>query len=126
MWDELYKLPGSAGAFDAWLKTQKKPPDALFLASANARLGRNDQALAWLEKAREQRADLQMVFLAVDPGFDRLRSDPRFDAFLHRVGLPPRPKMIAHLCSFGHHSTPSLVSTISIWATKQSCTGEKQ
>jgi TolB-like protein/DNA-binding winged helix-turn-helix (wHTH) protein/Tfp pilus assembly protein PilF len=95
MWDELYKVPGSAGAFDAWLKTQKTPPNAFFLATANACLGRNDQALAWLEKAREQRADLQMTFLAVDPSFDRLRSDPRFDAFLHRVGLPPQPKIMA-------------------------------
>ena len=95
MWDELYNVPGSAGAFDAWLKTQKKPPDAFFLATANACLGRNDQALAWLEKAHEQRADLQMTFLAVDPSFDRLRSDPRFDAFLRRVGLPPQPKIMA-------------------------------
>jgi TolB-like protein/DNA-binding winged helix-turn-helix (wHTH) protein len=95
MWDELYKMPGSAGAFAAWLKAQKKPPDAFFLATANACLGRIDQALAWLEKAREQRADLQMTFLAVDPSFDRLRSDPRFDAFLHRAGLPPQPKIMA-------------------------------
>jgi TolB-like protein/DNA-binding winged helix-turn-helix (wHTH) protein len=95
MWDELYKVPGSAGAFDAWLKAQKTLPDAFFLATANAALGRNDQALAWLEKAREQRADLEMTFLAVDPSLDRLRSDPRFDAFLHRVGLPPQPKIMA-------------------------------
>jgi TolB-like protein/DNA-binding winged helix-turn-helix (wHTH) protein/Flp pilus assembly protein TadD len=95
MWDELYKAPGSAVAFDAWLKTRKNPPQAFFLASADACLGRNDQALAWLEKAREERADLQMIFLAVDPSFDRLCSDPRFDAFLHRAGLPPQPKTIA-------------------------------
>ena len=87
--DEIYGAPGVSGSFDAWLKTQKQQPDTFFIASAYAGLHRKDQAFAWLEKAYEQRSGgNQMTFLAVDPHFDSLRSDPRFDAFLRRVGLP--------------------------------------
>lgn len=89
MGDEIHGVPGVSGAFDAWLKTQKEQPETFFLASAYAGLGRKDQAFAWLEKTYEQRSGgNQMTFLAVDPGFDSLHSDPRFDAFLRRVGLP--------------------------------------
>lgn len=89
---EIHGAPGVAGAFDAWLKAQKKQPDAFFLAQAYAGLGRKDQAFAWLEKAYEQRSGGEdLTFLPVNSGFDPLRSDPRFDAFLRRVGLPPQP-----------------------------------
>jgi TolB-like protein/Tfp pilus assembly protein PilF len=92
MKDEIHGAPGVAGAFDAWLKAQKQQPDAFFLAQAYAGLGRKDQAFAWLEKAYEQRSGGDdLTFLPVDSGFDPLRSDPRFDAFLRRVGLPPQP-----------------------------------
>jgi hypothetical protein len=47
-----------AGSFDSWLRKQKVQPGAFFLALANARLGRKDQAFAWLEKAYEQRSDM--------------------------------------------------------------------
>jgi hypothetical protein len=94
MIDEIHGAPGLAGAFDSWLKTQNVQPGAVSLSLAYARLGRKDQALAWLEKAYEQRSDIaRMVFLGVDPQFDPLRSDPRFDVFLRRVGLPPQPHL---------------------------------
>ncbi len=96
MEDEIHGAPGVAGAFDSWLKAQKEQPDAFFLATAYANLGRKDQAFAWLEKAYEQRAGgNQMIYVGLDPDFDRLRSDPRFDAFLHRAGLPPQPHDLA-------------------------------
>ena len=50
-------------------------------------LGDKDQALQWLDKAYEARAN-NMVFLTVEPIFDPLRSDPRFQDLLRRVGLP--------------------------------------
>jgi TolB-like protein/DNA-binding winged helix-turn-helix (wHTH) protein/Tfp pilus assembly protein PilF len=92
MMDEIHGAPGVAGAVDTWLRAQKQPPDAFFLASAFAQLGRKDEAFAWLEKAYEQRdGGNQMIFVAIDPSFDRLHSDPRFDAFLSQAGLPPQP-----------------------------------
>jgi tetratricopeptide (TPR) repeat protein len=91
MMDEILGAPGVAGAFDTWLKAQKNQPDSFFLASAFSELGRKDEAFAWLEKAYEQRSGgNQMIYLGIDPRFDRLHSDPRFDAFLRLAGLPPQ------------------------------------
>jgi len=49
-------------------------------------IGEKEQALAWLEKAVDQR-DERAVMLKVDPHFDSLRSDPRFQHLLGRLGL---------------------------------------
>jgi tetratricopeptide (TPR) repeat protein len=47
MIDEVYKAPGAAGGFDAWMETQKDLTGyGWFLAYAYASLGRNDQAFA--------------------------------------------------------------------------------
>jgi len=95
MRDEIYGAPGVAGAFDAWLKAQKEQPDAFFLAQAYTGLGRKDEAFSWIEKAYETRAGMEELrFLSIDPDFDSLRSDPRFDAFLRHAGLPPQPRDI--------------------------------
>ncbi len=94
--DEIYGAPGVAGAFDAWLKRQKHPQEAFFPARAYAGLHRKDQAFAWLEKAYELHSEVSaMAFLGIEPDFDSLRSDPRFDAFLRHVGLPPQPHLPA-------------------------------
>ncbi len=47
-----------------------------------------DRALAldWLEKAY-QHHDYWMLFVNVDPGYDPIRSDPRFQAIIHRLGV---------------------------------------
>jgi TolB-like protein/DNA-binding winged helix-turn-helix (wHTH) protein len=94
VWDEIHMVPGVKGTFDAWLKKQKGPQNALFLSVAYANLGRKDQSFEWLEKAYERRSDLpDMINMPVEPAFDVLRSDPRFDAFLRRAGLPPQPSI---------------------------------
>jgi serine/threonine-protein kinase len=51
-------------------------------------LGRNDEAITWLEKAQEERAG-RLVYLNVEHAFDPLRKDPRFAAVVRKVGLPP-------------------------------------
>jgi len=54
---------------------------------AYAGLGDKEQAFARLERAYEQHAD-RMVWLNVDPLLEPLRSDPRFQDLVRRVGLP--------------------------------------
>jgi Flp pilus assembly protein TadD len=49
-------------------------------------LDEKDQAFVWLEKAYAER-DSNMMYLKVDPEFDRLRSDPRLADLLRRIGL---------------------------------------
>jgi ribosomal protein L21E len=49
-------------------------------------LGEKEQAFEYLNKAIEKRHG-QMVQLNVDPSFDILRDDPRFDELVRRVGL---------------------------------------
>ncbi len=61
---------------------------ALNFASIYAGLGDTGQALAWLDKACNERS-VWMTFLKVDPKFDLLRSDPRFQGLLRHVGLTP-------------------------------------
>ncbi len=53
-----------------------------------AGLGENEKVLQWLEKAFEERAT-GLVHLNVESRLDGLRSDPRFQDLLRRIGLPP-------------------------------------
>ncbi len=56
------------------------------VARAWVSLGDPERALRWLEQMPEAR-DGNVLFLAVDPGFDPLRRDPRFERLLERVGV---------------------------------------
>ena len=56
------------------------------LAQIYAALDDKDQTFKWLEAACDDRS-VWMSYLAVDPVFDRYRSDQRFHEFLRRVGL---------------------------------------
>jgi tetratricopeptide (TPR) repeat protein len=60
--------------------------DPALLAWAHLGMGNRDEALSSLEKAYSQRSDT-MVTLKVEPAFDPLRSDPRFQDLQRRVGL---------------------------------------
>ena len=51
-------------------------------------LGERDEALRWLERGYSQR-DQMIVFLKVEPKWDGLRGDPRFQDLVRRVGLTP-------------------------------------
>ncbi|HEX6728877.1 MAG TPA: protein kinase [Pyrinomonadaceae bacterium] len=50
-------------------------------------LGDNDNAFQWLEESNRAH-DLNAVRVKYDPRFERLRSDPRFDDLVRRIGIP--------------------------------------
>jgi TolB-like protein len=96
--DELRQAWQAEGATGYWKKLlefanlPENPPEAYAtpygMAILYARLGDKDQALAWLEKAYDQR-ELAMTEIGIEPALDSLRSDPRFQNLLRRVGLLP-------------------------------------
>ncbi len=57
------------------------------IASLHARVGEKDQVFVWLEKAFQER-DSRIVALRVEPVFESLRSDPRFQDLVKRIGFP--------------------------------------
>jgi TolB-like protein/Tfp pilus assembly protein PilF len=59
----------------------------LYVAYVYAALGDADAAFEWLEKAYERRS-LQLTLIRVTPALDPLRSDPRFQDLLRRIGFP--------------------------------------
>lgn len=63
---------GSGGVFD--------------IAKECALLGEKEQAFEYLNKAVEKRKWL-IATLNVEPAFDSLRDDPRFDELVKRIGL---------------------------------------
>jgi TolB-like protein/DNA-binding winged helix-turn-helix (wHTH) protein/Flp pilus assembly protein TadD len=71
--DELKKrsAPGSSNASE--------------IAAIYAALGDKDEAMKWIEKGYEERFNPGVL---TRPGFDPLRSDPRFQDELRRIGLP--------------------------------------
>ncbi len=69
------------------LETSKEYVSPGELAILYGALGEREKAFASLEKAYAAH-DLQLQFLKVDPAFDSLRDDPRFQDLLRRVGLP--------------------------------------
>jgi TolB-like protein/DNA-binding winged helix-turn-helix (wHTH) protein len=62
--------------------------DPYAIALVYAGLAGKNQAFDYLEKAYEQRSPL-FSFLNVEQMLDPIRSDPRFQQLVHRVGLPP-------------------------------------
>jgi TolB-like protein/DNA-binding winged helix-turn-helix (wHTH) protein/Tfp pilus assembly protein PilF len=93
-WSSLAYVYGRSGqtaqarhAFNELLRSnQRHPIDPRIIAWNYAGMGDKDQALAWLEKAYALHSN-ELVSLKVNPAYDLLRSDPRFQNLLLRVGL---------------------------------------
>jgi tetratricopeptide (TPR) repeat protein len=88
----VYALSGKRGEAKKVLdelkeESKNRPVSPLAMAVIHAGLGENEQAIDLLEKSLEQGdADL-LYFLGVQPTWDGLRSEPRFQALLRRIGL---------------------------------------
>jgi TolB-like protein/DNA-binding winged helix-turn-helix (wHTH) protein/Tfp pilus assembly protein PilF len=85
-----YVATGNRGEAEKLLGDLKKrsTPIASYcpeIAMIYAALGDKDQAMAWLEKGFERRFNPGVL---LRPGMDPLRSDPRFQDMLRRIGLP--------------------------------------
>jgi serine/threonine-protein kinase len=63
------------------------PPYAV--AAIYASLNQPEETFRWLRLAVQDRAH-QLIYLNVDPTFDRLRGDPRFSELIGRIGLNGR------------------------------------
>jgi len=58
------------------------------VAQVYAWRGDRDQAFQWLERAYQIR-DPGIPYITIDPFTRSMRGDPRFRAFLAKLGLPP-------------------------------------
>jgi tetratricopeptide (TPR) repeat protein len=87
-------VAGKRAACETLLRTliprsNQSKTGALQIARAYQFMGQKAQAIAWLEAAYEQH-DQSMTLLNLFPEFDSLRSDPRFEDLVRRVGMPSR------------------------------------
>jgi len=77
-WEKL--LEDDAGRAARKIKElQEKTPQYSVIAEQYGRLGDKDKAFQYLEKNSQKRGWMKMFF-RVDPRFDALRDDPRFEA----------------------------------------------
>jgi tetratricopeptide (TPR) repeat protein len=80
---------GWEGSIRAWLEVATKV-DGLSpyqIAVGYAHVGDLDEAFTWLERGYSER-DPAMILVKAHSAFDSLRSDPRFDDLLRRIGFP--------------------------------------
>jgi serine/threonine protein kinase len=83
---------GCLGATRRELERNKERAKHEFVAPSSfaadyLRLGDKEEAFKYLEKGYQER-DAGITYLAVDPVWDPLRSDPRFQSLLKRMNLP--------------------------------------
>jgi tetratricopeptide (TPR) repeat protein len=78
---------GWEGAQRAWLEVAREGAAPFGIATRYALIGEKDEAFAWLERGYRERDPL-MIVLRTAPYLDPLRSDPRFQDLLRRIGFP--------------------------------------
>lgn len=68
-------------------ESQSRYVSGFFVSWVCIGLGKNEEALQWLERAYQQK-DYQLSWISVSPVFDPIRSDPRFVALMRRADPP--------------------------------------
>ena len=91
-----YGLAGmTAAATEILHELQQEQSAAPYdIAIINLGLGKNEQAIDWLEKAFAAH-DSQLIYINRGPIFDRLRDDPKFIRLLQRLDFPGGDRPIA-------------------------------
>lgn len=85
-----YSKSGYAGVLQGWLEGLQELSKRVYVSAYNmaeiyARLERKEEALASLERAYNER-DSKLTYMKIEPAFDEIRSDPRFQQLLHQLG----------------------------------------
>jgi tetratricopeptide (TPR) repeat protein len=89
-----YAVAGRTSEAQAVLKDLLETPGDRYIASpliaqVYMGLGEMDSCFEWLHKGIEERA-FWCVFMQVDPIYDAIRNDPRFQKALQLVGFSPK------------------------------------
>jgi TolB-like protein/Tfp pilus assembly protein PilF len=89
--EEDFTKSGYKGVLQSWLDgltemSKHEYVSSYSIAEAYVRMGEKEKAFDWLEKAYEEH-DSGLVSLAVEPMFDRARSDPRYRDIVRRMKL---------------------------------------
>ena len=87
--EDALKLVGELKRMEERREAEGKSIPRFSFVWAYAGLGDKEQAFAWLEKAYQERRG-RMFLLSVDPLLEPLRSDPRFQDLVRRIGLPSK------------------------------------
>jgi serine/threonine protein kinase/Flp pilus assembly protein TadD len=89
---ESYKRGGFQAALRTMIQIGQNSSaadyDPFRVAAGYSFLRDKTQALAWLSKAIDEHSAF-VTAIRVDPTWDNIRSDPRFEELVHRIGLPP-------------------------------------
>ena len=88
---DTYARSGYKDAMRAWIndsirQSSHEYVSPFVIAQQYAVLGEKNSTMEWLEKAYQDRS-VDLVTVNVDPDFDFLHSDPRFQDLLRRIGL---------------------------------------
>jgi tetratricopeptide (TPR) repeat protein len=67
-------------------RREKEYASPYYIAKIYFALDENNQGFKWLNKAYQEKDNL-LLEIKVDPGYDSVRSDPRFKKLLKKVGL---------------------------------------
>src|SRR5260370_9266842 len=86
-----YATSGSKGYYREELRRLKDTSSRgyvlpKYFVLTELQLGNTEETFKWLEQAYKERTE-PLVYLKVDPRFDRLRSDPRFEELIRRGNL---------------------------------------
>jgi DNA-binding SARP family transcriptional activator/TolB-like protein/Tfp pilus assembly protein PilF len=91
--ESVFQKSGYQAALRRWFEAEEKRANTTYVSPSRIgqlamRAGEMDKAFAWLNRAADER-NPALVYLGIDPKYERLRSDSRYAALCARVGVRP-------------------------------------